>query len=278
MTILVPELPWFRQFTARFSAEAEQSMDCPAFELADMLEQGCVSEPTLQFTVPAQSWKARELTLVRSEDRLEYLLLAEDDTPLLLAQARPLSRRFDIFPASDTELKHPAFQLSFSQDTLDWELTSTRTGSSWGRKQPKSVLMQVHQERLATGPGLAMAMNVELPCSRAGCECALRRGDASRIDPLCCGRVQLDTLKPRWSPRLQSLTLDFHGRCTKASAKNFQLVASELQDQKRAVQALPPGVLLQFGKTKPHLFSLDFKTPFGVVQAFAAALSTAFWV
>lgn len=56
--------------------------------------------------------------------------------------------------------------------------------------------------------------------------------------------------------------LNFNGRVTVASVKNFQLV-QESNDE----------LIAQFGKNGDHRFHLDYKEPFNAFQAFALALS-----
>ncbi|KAL6845300.1 hypothetical protein ACP4OV_024795 [Aristida adscensionis] len=73
---------------------------------------------------------------------------------------------------------------------------------------------------------------------------------------------------PRWHEHLQCWCLNFHGRVTVASVKNFQLVsASEPSD---------PGetVLLQFGKVDDDIFTMDYRQPLSAFQAFAISLSS----
>jgi hypothetical protein len=64
---------------------------------------------------------------------------------------------------------------------------------------------------------------------------------------------------------MKALALDFRGRCTKASVKNFQL---ENEDG---------DVVMLYGKIEDHLFVLDVKSPLSMVQAFAASLTSSQW-
>ncbi|GMI64112.1 tubby like protein 3 [Hibiscus trionum] len=69
---------------------------------------------------------------------------------------------------------------------------------------------------------------------------------------------------PKWHEQLHCWCLNFHGRVTVASIKNFQLVAS-------------PGngkVILQFGKVGKDLFNMDYRYPISAFQAFAICLSS----
>ncbi|CAL9198166.1 unnamed protein product [Musa hybrid cultivar] len=78
---------------------------------------------------------------------------------------------------------------------------------------------------------------------------------------------------PRWHEHLQCWCLNFHGRVTVASVKNFQLVATADASQ-------PPGVgdeetvLLQFGKFGDDLFTMDYQQPLSAFQAFAICLTS----
>ncbi|XP_015578068.1 tubby-like F-box protein 7 isoform X2 [Ricinus communis] len=78
---------------------------------------------------------------------------------------------------------------------------------------------------------------------------------------------------PRWHEHLQCWCLNFHGRVTVASVKNFQLVATV--DQSR-----PGGkgdedtVLLQFGKVGDDTFTMDYRQPLSAFQAFAICLTS----
>ena len=78
---------------------------------------------------------------------------------------------------------------------------------------------------------------------------------------------------PRWHEHLQCWCLNFHGRVTVASVKNFQLVATVDQSQ-------PDGkgdeetVLLQFGKVGDDIFTMDYRQPLSAFQAFAICLTS----
>ncbi|KAL2476435.1 Tubby-like F-box protein 7 [Abeliophyllum distichum] len=78
---------------------------------------------------------------------------------------------------------------------------------------------------------------------------------------------------PRWHEHLECWCLNFHGRVTIASVKNFQLVATT--DQSR-----PGGkgdeetVLLQFGKVGNDTFTMDYRQPLSAFQAFAICLTS----
>ncbi|KAF4363782.1 tubby-like F-box protein 7 [Cannabis sativa] len=87
------------------------------------------------------------------------------------------------------------------------------------------------------------------------------------------GSTVLKNKAPRWHENLQCWCLNFHGRVTVASVKNFQLVATMDQSQ-------PGGkgdeelVLLQFGKVGDDTFTMDYRQPLSAFQAFAICLTS----
>eukprot|EP00968_Pinguiococcus_pyrenoidosus_P007459 scaffold495_cov243-Pinguiococcus_pyrenoidosus.AAC.14 len=68
---------------------------------------------------------------------------------------------------------------------------------------------------------------------------------------------------PVWNDQVEAYVLDFNGRVTMASVKNFQLV--------RAVD--PDRIILQFGRVGDTEFTMDFQWPLSPFQAFAISLT-----
>ncbi|RRT39140.1 hypothetical protein B296_00047882 [Ensete ventricosum] len=77
---------------------------------------------------------------------------------------------------------------------------------------------------------------------------------------------------PRWHEHLQCWCLNFHGRVTVASVKNFQLVATADASQPSGLGD-EDTVLLQFGKVGDDMFTMDFRQPLSAFQAFAICLT-----
>ena len=69
---------------------------------------------------------------------------------------------------------------------------------------------------------------------------------------------------PRWNEQVGAYVLNFNGRVTMSSVKNFQLINPE--DQER--------VVLQFGRVAKEKFTMDFQSPLSPFQAFALCLSS----
>ncbi|XP_031819282.1 tubby-related protein 2 isoform X3 [Sarcophilus harrisii] len=78
------------------------------------------------------------------------------------------------------------------------------------------------------------------------------------------GLVLLQNKAPSWSDESGAYVLNFHGRVTRASVKNFQIVHPEDPDY----------LVLQFGRVAPDTFTMDFRFPLCPLQAFAICLSS----
>nr|pir hypothetical protein F10B5.4 - Caenorhabditis elegans [Caenorhabditis elegans] len=80
----------------------------------------------------------------------------------------------------------------------------------------------------------------------------------------------LDSLKilsnksPQWNDETQSYVLNFHGRVTQASVKNFQIIH----------QSSPEYIVMQFGRISDDEFTMDFRYPLSAVQAFGIAMTS----
>ena len=79
----------------------------------------------------------------------------------------------------------------------------------------------------------------------------------------------LENKSPRWHEQLQCWCLNFRGRVTVASVKNFQLVATSSGDDCGGEK-----IILQFGKVGKDLFTMDYQYPLSAFQAFAICLSS----
>uniref|UniRef100_A0A3B1J4D6 TUB like protein 1b n=1 Tax=Astyanax mexicanus TaxID=7994 RepID=A0A3B1J4D6_ASTMX len=76
--------------------------------------------------------------------------------------------------------------------------------------------------------------------------------------------IELRNKTPVWNEETCSHVLNFNGRVTQASIKNFQIVHSKDQDY----------IVMQFGRVADDAFTLDYNYPLCAVQAFAIALSS----
>ena len=76
--------------------------------------------------------------------------------------------------------------------------------------------------------------------------------------------IVLRNKAPRWNEGMRAFCLNFGGRVSVASVKNFQLAAD----------GDPHTVVLQFGKAGGETFTCDFRWPLTPLQAFAICLSS----
>lgn len=84
---------------------------------------------------------------------------------------------------------------------------------------------------------------------------------------------------PRWHEQLQCWCLNFRGRVTIASVKNFQLIAATQPAAGAPTPSQPAPsehdkVILQFGKVAKDMFTMDYRYPLSAFQAFAICLSS----
>ena len=96
--------------------------------------------------------------------------------------------------------------------------------------------------------------------------------------------VVLENKEPQWNEDLGAHVLNFNGRVTQASVKNFQLIdksthhheEGRLDKRGKANNRTnkSDAVILQFGRVAKDDFTLDFQWPLTPVQAFAIALSS----
>ncbi|XP_052247081.1 tubby protein homolog isoform X11 [Dreissena polymorpha] len=76
--------------------------------------------------------------------------------------------------------------------------------------------------------------------------------------------LELHNKSPVWNEETQSYVLNFHGRVTQASVKNFQIVHDNDMDY----------IVMQFGRVAEDVFTMDFNYPMCALQAFGIALSS----
>eukprot|EP00746_Dinoflagellata_sp_MGD_P025494 gnl/MRDRNA2_/MRDRNA2_159989_c0_seq1.p1 gnl/MRDRNA2_/MRDRNA2_159989_c0~~gnl/MRDRNA2_/MRDRNA2_159989_c0_seq1.p1 ORF type:complete len:304 (+),score=50.00 gnl/MRDRNA2_/MRDRNA2_159989_c0_seq1:88-999(+) len=301
--VLMEDNLWFKQMlgTASSSAtkpkvgkaepweddESDKRERERAFDIADCMEKGLAREVSTEFVHPLRrSSKLWRFHVIRSEDKLDYRLYSDDGDFLLFAKTIVKDRRIDIFmynPSEDKaplyDPKRPAFSVSYNEGKTQWTLVKEQCELCQFRSKHRSCdllgkqqLASITQYREPIGDGIFNCMNINIPglysdgtrvvwCPMAG------YGDLSQANGASDETLTLITKKPEWNEEVESLVLDFKGRCVTASAKNCQVALRQKTDQ----------VICQYGKIGPSTFSLDFRFPLGVVQAFAISLSTMFW-
>ncbi|AET03929.1 tubby-F-box-like protein [Medicago truncatula] len=95
--------------------------------------------------------------------------------------------------------------------------------------------------------------------------------------PTLKGKTQMrdSSSAPRWDEQCKGWHLDFKGRVTVASVKNFQFVAA-VDPSHNVSPEEQERVILQFGKIGTDIFTMDYSYPLSAFQAFAICLASAF--
>jgi len=91
-----------------------------------------------------------------------------------------------------------------------------------------------------------------------GMEAAIERNDLSRM-------IYLQNKTPKWDEAHGGHVLNFQGRVTESSVKNFQLCCLDAED--------PEEIILQFGRVGKHKFSMDLRFPLSPLQAFSICVA-----
>jgi len=252
------------------------------FDFADMMEQGLAPGITLGYIEPpVDPTIEQRLRVHRPLTKPDtWVLATENGETLMLACPRTDSEQpgtcYDFFIARDGEpplALGPAFRLESNAAKDEWTLCSVRCEQCESRGKRKCGVRELARMTHYTeevGESEAFCMDVRIPE-------LYEDGSSVVLCPVCCdGHAEssvmtaLTSRRPRWNPKNKNLALDFRGRVTMASAKNFQLEVPSYQSNVRCVKLL-------FGKVGAQSFVLDYSYPLGTVQAFAAAVSTSHW-
>jgi hypothetical protein len=268
--------------------DAQERHDCErGFQLADYMEKGLARELVTDFMQPLRkSSKLWRFHVVRSQDKLRYRLFSDDNDFLLCAQLSLEARlvSFFLYNPSDREdalfdPSRPAFTMVYNEEKSEWRLRQERcehcrfspphlSCSCHGKQQ----VAFIRHARRPIGDGIFNCMDVHVPGlfsdgSRVVWCPLLGKGDLSSPPDDSLEVQHLVTKNPQWNDDVDSLVLDFKGRHVLSSAKNFQLALQQKQQH----------VICQFGKIGASTFSLDFRYPLSVIQAFAISMTSIFW-
>jgi len=241
-----------------------------AFEYADLMEQGLSNGHASSF-IEAPPEEMR-LCVELSDDEKEILLCTPNGDDLLLAR-RNDNNGFNVFIASEEgknqQSSAPAFTLTSEGSKDRWILHAATCDQCEGhgrRNCGRRELATIRHHVEEVGDAKICCMDVEIPAET-------KDGSLDVWCPMCKGQkqdqecIELSTRRPTWSRTRKALLLDFFGRCSLASVRNFQLELPEAQGN----------VKLLFGKVGPNQHILDFSKPLGPIQAFAMAISAFDW-
>ncbi|XP_028329293.1 tubby protein homolog isoform X2 [Gouania willdenowi] len=109
-------------------------------------------------------------------------------------------------------------------------------------------------------PGMNMDHERVSICPRNDHESLLARWQNKSTESV----IELHNKTPVWNDDTQSYVLNFHGRVTQASVKNFQIIHDNDPDY----------IVMQFGRVAEDVFTMDYNYPMCALQAFAIALSS----
>mmetsp|Transcript_34255 Transcript_34255/g.54613 ORF Transcript_34255/g.54613 Transcript_34255/m.54613 type:complete len:301 (+) Transcript_34255:53-955(+) len=277
---------FYKDVSASIESDDQDSECERGFEIADTLELGLAREIVTDFMHPLRrSSKLWRFHVVRADDRLQYRLFSDEGDFLMYAKIYPETHKvqFHLYNPNATSLfdvARPAFTMSYNETRTEWKLVQERCENCQFTPKHlscaccgKQQVAFMKQSRIHIGDGIFNRMEVHVPGlysdeSRVVWCPKLGRGNLGMHSHTASNEYQvLETKKPVWNDDVESLVLDFKGRSIQSSAKNFQL----------ALKQKPDHVICQYGKIGSNTFSLDFRYPFSVIQAFGTAMSTMFW-
>jgi len=132
--------------------------------------------------------------------------------------------------------------------------------ASWGDPQEGAELAIVTYKPNMLGMSGPRKMRVVLPRNGTATRGLLESYRERRTE----GMVVLESKDAEWDKSLNSYVLNYHGRASQASVKNFQLCH----------HSSPEYIIMQLGRIETNVFNMDFRSPLSALQAFAIALSS----
>lgn len=121
-------------------------------------------------------------------------------------------------------------------------------------------------------PSMKTAASVPMfpACNESNTDNSCHKLSAKRL-------IELKNKPPQWNEETQSYVLNFNGRVSMASVKNFQVVHDD--DCKKLIFKanyvfLVDYIVLQFGRLSPNMFSMDYQYPLNALQAFGICLTS----
>ncbi|XP_071695931.1 tubby-like F-box protein 5 isoform X1 [Rutidosis leptorrhynchoides] len=194
------------------------------------------------------------------------------DAPLQTNNTRSSQR----FQKKQVSPKLPA--CSYSIATVSYELNVLRTR---GPRRMNCIMHSIPISSIQQGGKAPTPKsfpysfddNHSLSHSVTAKDSSFLRSASSLSGPVCVDPLMLKNKASRWHEQLQCWCLNFKGRVTVASVKNFQLVAS-VEPSHNVSVAEQDRVILQFGKIGKDIFTMDYRYPLSAYQAFAICLSS----
>ncbi|XP_034081986.1 tubby-related protein 3 isoform X2 [Gymnodraco acuticeps] len=162
-----------------------------------------------------------------------------------------MGTKFTVYDNGTNPCKHPGTLLEESNTRQEMAAICYET-NVLGFKGPRKMTVII--------PGMNMNFDRVPVRPQNEQESLLSRWQNHSLDNL----IELHNKAPVWNDDTQSYVLNFHGRVTQASVKNFQIVHDNDPDY----------IVMQFGRVAEDIFTLDFNYPMCALQAFAIGLSS----
>ncbi|XP_066582031.1 tubby-related protein 4 [Prorops nasuta] len=196
-------------------------------------------------------------SLASSLDGLAARLRDFDDSHSLPPPSpRPssrLPRSSPSSPAPSKKGKRPASASPIRRRLLSSPLLSRRSRKSRGESSDEEGLIQ--DDLSSSYKDLETFQKAQLRQ-----KLKQRAGMSGHKQEITRRELVMHNKAPMWNESSQVYQLDFGGRVTQESAKNFQI---EFRDKQ----------VMQFGRIDGNAYTLDFQYPFSALQAFAVALA-----
>ncbi|KAL3813193.1 hypothetical protein ACJIZ3_014461 [Penstemon smallii] len=180
-----------------------------------------------------------------------------DSQPPNDAAVQHISRQSRRFNAKQVSPRLPAYNYNIA--TISYELNVLRT------RGPRRVHTVMHSIPISS---IQEGGTAPTPTSFPQCSTTDNKSSSSYSPALV-----LKNKAPRWHEQLQCWCLNFKGRVTVASVKNFQLVA-DVDPTVNVPAGEQEKVILQFGKIGKDIFTMDYRYPISAFQAFSICLSS----
>ncbi|XP_050448938.1 tubby-related protein 4 isoform X2 [Cataglyphis hispanica] len=199
-------------------------------------------------------------SFVSSLDGLAARLRDFDDSHSLPPPSpRPssrLPRSSPSSPAPSKKGKRPASASPIRRRLLSSPLLSRRMRKSRGESSDEEGLLQDDTSSTTSYRDLETFQKAQLRQKLKQRGVGISKSEAIRRD----AQLVMHNKAPMWNESSQVYQLDFGGRVTQESAKNFQIEFRGRQ-------------VMQFGRIDGNAYTLDFQYPFSALQAFAVALA-----
>ncbi|GFY89182.1 tubby like protein 10 [Actinidia rufa] len=214
-------------------------------------------------------------------------IMYDTQPPCSGAHVPPPGRTSRRFHSKKVSPKVPTGSYNIAQITYELNVLGTR-----GPRRMHCIMQSIPASSLDAGgtvPGQpellprsledsfrSISFSTEFSSSRFSEVGASCNEDEGKAKPLI-----LKNKAPRWHEQLQCWCLNFRGRVTVASVKNFQLIAATqppppggLSGSQPTTQSEHDKIILQFGKVGKDMFTMDYRYPLSAFQAFAICLSS----